>query len=70
MIVGSKKVTGYFFDKILKSSLSPFLPVPLSSNERALNLQWERTLQPGETHKIELAIGMAKIDPATGIPRP
>jgi hypothetical protein len=43
--------------------------VPLNTNDRALNLQWERTLQPGETHKIEMTIGMARIDLATGIPR-
>jgi hypothetical protein len=42
---------------------------PLASNTRFLGLQWgPRLLNPGEDTKIYLAVGMASVDPATGLP--
>lgn len=46
----------------------PGKKIPLESNERFIGLEWERTLQPGETAKIRLAIGMATFDPKLGVP--
>lgn len=42
--------------------------IPLESNERFLGLQWQRSLMPSESLTIQLAVGMAKFDPSTGIP--
>ena len=42
--------------------------IPLESNERFIGLQWERRLNPAESATIRLAIGMAVLDPITGIP--
>lgn len=42
--------------------------IPLESNERFLGLQWERSLNPAESATIRLAIGMASLNPLTGIP--
>jgi len=41
---------------------------PLESNERYIGLKWERSLAPGETATIRLAIGMAGYDQRTGLP--
>jgi hypothetical protein len=41
---------------------------PLESNERFIGLEWVRSLQPGETAEIRLAIGMAAYDPRRGLP--
>lgn len=46
----------------------PGARIPLQSNERFIGLQWQRSLLPGETSTIRLAIGMAQYNPATGIP--
>jgi len=42
--------------------------IPLKSNERFVGLQWKRQLDPGEATIIRLAIGMAAVNPKTGIP--
>lgn len=42
--------------------------IPLESNERFIGLAWDRQLQPGETTAILLAIGMATVNPRTGLP--
>jgi hypothetical protein len=42
--------------------------VPLESNERFVGLHWERWLKPAESATIRLAIGMAFLNPQTGIP--
>ena len=42
--------------------------IPLESNERFIGLQWARRLDPAESATIRLAIGMAVLDPHTGIP--
>lgn len=41
---------------------------PLESNERFLGIAWERWLKPSGTATIRLAVGMAMLDPKTGIP--
>lgn len=46
----------------------PGSKIPLESNERFVGLQWQRTLLPGASSTIRLAIGMAQYNPATGIP--
>ncbi|HZV82268.1 MAG TPA: hypothetical protein VFF53_08880 [Geobacteraceae bacterium] len=46
----------------------PGRKIPLESNERFIGLEWERPLLPGETAKIQLAIGMAAYDPRLGVP--
>lgn len=43
--------------------------VPLHGDSRSLGLLWFRGLAPGQTETIALAIGMAGIDAATGLPR-
>lgn len=42
--------------------------VVLDSNERFLGLRWERRLAPSESATIRLSIGMAGLNPRTGIP--
>jgi len=42
--------------------------IPLESIERFVGLRWERLLGPGESATIRLAIGMAAVNPKTGIP--
>jgi hypothetical protein len=45
-------------------------PVPLTSNEVFVGLQWvKQRLRPGEERSIRLVIGLAETDPATGRPR-
>ena len=46
----------------------PGTEIPLESNERYLGLEWQRSLAPGETATIRLAIGMAGYDRKTGLP--
>ncbi len=46
----------------------PGQKIPLESTERFIGLEWARTLQPGETADIRLAIGMAPYDPRQGVP--
>lgn len=42
--------------------------IPLSSNARFISIDWEQTLQPGQSATYTMAIGMANIDPKTGFP--
>jgi len=42
--------------------------IPLESNERFLGVQWNRWLQPLESATMRLAVGMASVNPRTGIP--
>ena len=51
-----------------KKMPQPGNKIPLDSNERFLGLVWERTLQPAESFTIRLAVGMAMLNPKTGIP--
>lgn len=45
------------------------LQVPLASNEIFIGLQWvRRRLAPGEVRSIRLIVGLADLDPATGLP--
>ncbi|MCM2332964.1 MAG: hypothetical protein NDI82_03345 [Anaeromyxobacteraceae bacterium] len=45
------------------------LQVPLASNEIFIGLQWvRRRLAPGEGRSIRLIVGLADLDPATGLP--
>lgn len=58
----------YFSNAAGKFSPGPG-PVPLSSNEVFIGLQWTgQRLRPGEERSIRLAIGLAEHDPATGRP--
>jgi hypothetical protein len=48
---------------------NPRLRVPLTSNEIFLGLEWlHRRLEPSQARTVQLAIGMARADPATGVP--
>jgi hypothetical protein len=42
--------------------------VPLESNERFVGLQWDNMLAPEQSKTIRLAVGMAFINPKTGLP--
>jgi hypothetical protein len=42
--------------------------IPLSSNARFIGINWEQTLRPEQSVTYTLAIGMADIDPKTGLP--
>jgi hypothetical protein len=47
----------------------PGVRVPLTSNEVFIGLEWlRRRLEPGQRWTVELAIGMARTDPASGVP--
>jgi hypothetical protein len=46
----------------------PNQKIPLESNERFIGLSWQRKLEPSESSTLRLAIGMAMLDPKTGIP--
>jgi hypothetical protein len=51
------------------SAFSRFFKTPLSSNTRFIGLQWgPRTLQPDQSEKYTMAIGMAGRDSITGFP--
>lgn len=48
----------------------PQVQVPLQGDGRSLGMYWgPRTLPPGQSQTIDLTIGMASVDPATGMPR-
>jgi hypothetical protein len=48
---------------------NPRRRVPLASNEIFFGLEWlRRALAPGQGRTMQLTIGMARPDPATGIP--
>ncbi len=48
---------------------NPRRRVPLTSNEVFIGLEWlRRRLEPGQERTLELTIGMARLDPVTGLP--
>ena len=42
--------------------------VPLHGDARSIGLEWKRALRPGETVKFFLRLGIAAVNPATGLP--
>lgn len=57
-----------YFTNDMNKMPQPGKKIPLDSNERFLGLVWERSLQPSESSTIRLAVGMAMLNPKTGIP--
>ncbi len=64
---GPERPTDAYFTNNL-NQLPETGKVPLDSNERFVGVHWERILAPLESATIRLAIGMAVMNPQTGIP--
>lgn len=59
----------YFANDFRGFNHPPELTVPLAGEARSLGLVWEsRLLNPGESQRIFLRLGIAAVDPASGLP--
>jgi len=59
---------GAYFSNSPFDKFDPATHTPLNSNGRFIGLQWWGDLKPGETERYYIAIGMAGLDPKTGLP--
>jgi len=67
---GNERPVAYFSNGPTDGPQTRNRKMPLSSNTRFIGLLWEpRTLQPDESVRYTLAIGMAGNNPLTGFPK-
>ena len=66
--LGPERPTDVYFTNDFNQLPKKSVKSPLESNERFIGLQWQRRLGPSESATIRLAIGMAMLNPRTGIP--
>lgn len=66
---GSRPDAVYFANNYRGFDHPPALAVPLAGDARSIGLAWNaRLLRPDESHKIFLRLGIAAINPHTGLP--